>query len=118
MATPSKAFAIAHDPLVEADKAHYMHGYHVFDEHREQGALNIVAGEGAYIRDTHGNRFLDAVGGMWCTNIGLGREEMALAIADQVRQLAYSNPFTRATTGCCTWPSSCARSLLSWHRVT
>ena len=36
MATPSKAFAIAHDPLVEADKAHYMHGYHVFDEHRER----------------------------------------------------------------------------------
>ena len=31
---------------------------------------------------------------MWCTNIGLGREEMALAIADQVRQLAYSNPFS------------------------
>ncbi|MCQ5168066.1 hypothetical protein NE645_19185, partial [Roseburia hominis] len=68
-ATPSKAFVIAHDPLVEADKAHYMHGYHVFDEHRAQGALNIVAGEGAYIRDAHGNRFLDAVGGMWCTNI-------------------------------------------------
>ncbi|MDF0732190.1 aminotransferase [Pseudomonas entomophila] len=94
MAIPSKAFAPTHDPLVEADKAHYMHGYHVFDEHREQGALNIVQGDGAYIRDTHGNRFLDAVGGMWCTNIGLGREEMALAIADQVRKLAYSNPFS------------------------
>jgi adenosylmethionine-8-amino-7-oxononanoate aminotransferase len=71
-----------------------MHGYHVFDEHAEQGSLNIVAGDGAYIYDTQGNRFLDAVGGMWCTNIGLGREEMALAIADQVRQLAYSNPFS------------------------
>ncbi len=71
-----------------------MHGYHVFDEHAEQGSLNIVAGDGAYIYDTQGNRFLDAVGGMWCTNIGLGREEMAEAIADQVRQLAYSNPFS------------------------
>lgn len=94
MATSSNAFAIANDPLVEADKAHYMHGYHMFDEHRQQGALNIIEGEGAYIRDTQGNRFLDAVGGMWCTNIGLGREEMALAIADQVRKLAYSNPFS------------------------
>ena len=46
MAMPSKAFAStpAQDALVEADKAHYMHGYHMFDEHREQGALNIVAG--------------------------------------------------------------------------
>jgi adenosylmethionine-8-amino-7-oxononanoate aminotransferase len=96
MATPIRKLADAspNDRLVQADKAHYMHGYHVFDEHAEQGALNIQAGEGAYIQDTEGNRFLDAVGGMWCTNIGLGREEMALAIADQVRQLAYSNPFS------------------------
>jgi adenosylmethionine-8-amino-7-oxononanoate aminotransferase len=95
MATPTQAFfdGFADADLVQADKAHYMHGYHVFDEHREQGSLNIVAGEGAYIYDTAGNRFLDAVGGMWCTNIGLGREEMALAIADQVRKLAYANPF-------------------------
>ncbi|MCU0122934.1 aminotransferase [Pseudomonas vlassakiae] len=96
MATATRPLAatLNHDPLVQADKAHYMHGYHMFDEHAEQGALNIQAGDGAYIHDTQGNRFLDAVGGMWCTNIGLGREEMALAIADQVRQLAYSNPFS------------------------
>lgn len=79
--------------ITESDKAHYMHGYHVFDEHRESGALNIAAGEGAYIYDTEGNRYLDAVGGMWCTNIGLGREDMVEVIADQVRNLAYSNPF-------------------------
>jgi len=79
--------------LVDADKAHYMHCFHIFDDHRENGALNIAAGNGAYIYDTHGRRYLDAVGGMWCTNIGLGREEMAEAIAGQVRQLAYSNPF-------------------------
>jgi len=81
-------------PLVKADKAQYVLDYNMVDEHAKQGALNIHAGDGAYIHDTQGNRFLDAVGGMWCTNIGLGREEMALAIADQVRQLAYSNPFS------------------------
>jgi adenosylmethionine-8-amino-7-oxononanoate aminotransferase len=96
MATPTRTvFSPAEESrLVRADKAHHMHGYHVFDEHAEQGSLNIAAGNGAYIYDTQGNRFLDAVGGMWCTNIGLGREEMAGAIADQVRQLAYSNPFS------------------------
>ena len=95
MKTPNADFFAQFDNerLVAADKAHYMHGYHVFDDHRENGALNIAAGSGAYIYDTAGNRYLDAVGGMWCTNIGLGREEMAEAIAEQVRQLAYSNPF-------------------------
>ncbi len=34
---------------------------------------------------------------MWCTNIGLGSEEMADAIADQVRELAYSSTFTDMT---------------------
>ena len=90
---PEAFFQQFDDPqLVAADKAHYMHGFHMFDEHREQGSLNIAAGDGAYIYDTAGRRYLDAVGGMWCTNIGLGREEMAEAIADQVRQLAYANP--------------------------
>ena len=95
MTLPNPAFfaQFDHAKLDAADKAHYMHGFHMFDEHREQGSLNIAAGNGAYIYDTHGNRYLDAVGGMWCTNIGLGREEMAEAIANQVRQLAYSNPF-------------------------
>ncbi|AYF49257.1 aminotransferase [Pseudomonas fluorescens] len=95
MTLPNPAFFTQFDnaKLDAADKAHYMHGFHMFDEHREQGSLNIAAGDGAYIYDTQGNRYLDAVGGMWCTNIGLGREEMAEAIANQVRQLAYSNPF-------------------------
>jgi adenosylmethionine-8-amino-7-oxononanoate aminotransferase len=34
---------------------------------------------------------------MWCTNIGLGRDEMADAIAAQVRDLAYANPFVDMT---------------------
>ncbi|MBN0056431.1 aspartate aminotransferase family protein, partial [Pseudomonas aeruginosa] len=79
--------------MVRADQAHYIHGYHVFDDHRVNGSLNIAAGDGAYIYDTAGSRYLDAVGGMWCTNIGLGREEMARTVAEQTRLLAYSNPF-------------------------
>ena len=59
-----------------------------------ENLLPIEYGEGAHIVDTDGRRYLDAIGGIWCTNIGLGREEMAVAIADQVRKLAFANPFT------------------------
>ncbi len=79
--------------ITKSDQAHYMHAYHCFDEHKEDGALNVAAGEGAYIYDTAGEKYLDAVGGMWCTNIGLGRKEMADVIAEQVLSCAYSNPF-------------------------
>ncbi len=83
--------------IVERDRRHYLHPYQSFDTIAEEGALAIASGDGAYITDTDGVRYFDAVGGLWCTNIGLGREEMAEAIADQVRELAFSNPFTDMT---------------------
>ncbi len=46
------------------------------------------------MKDIEGREYFDAVGGMWCTNIGLGRKEMADTIAGQVSKLAYANPFT------------------------
>jgi adenosylmethionine-8-amino-7-oxononanoate aminotransferase len=83
--------------IVDRDRRHYLHPYQSFDTIAEEGALAIASGDGAYITDTDGVRYFDAVGGLWCTNIGLGREEMAEAIADQVRELAFSNPFTDMT---------------------
>jgi putrescine aminotransferase len=83
--------------IVDRDKRHHLHPYQVFDTFAEEGALPMAAGEGVYLTDTDGKRYVDAVGGLWCTNIGLGREEMADAIADQVRRLAYSNPFVDMT---------------------
>ena len=50
-----------------------------------------------WLEDIEGKRYLDAVGGLWCTNIGLGRDEMADAIAEQVRELSYSSTFTDMT---------------------
>ncbi len=79
------------------DKAHFLHPWQVFDSFAETGALPIAAAEGAYICDSDGKRYLDAVGGLWCTNIGLGRDEMADAIADQVRNMAYASPFVDMT---------------------
>ena len=79
--------------LWEADRRHVLHPWQHFESFERDGALLIEQGEGAYIVDTAGRRYLDAVGGLWCTNIGLGRQEMADAIAAQVRKLAYANPF-------------------------
>lgn len=58
----------------------------------------VESANGAYITDANGKQYLDSLGGLWCTNIGLGREEMADAIAEQVRKLAYANPFVNMTT--------------------
>ena len=53
----------------------------------------IVGGEGVYIRDITGRESLDAFAGLYCVNIGYGRQEVAEAIADQARSLAYYHAY-------------------------
>ncbi len=83
--------------IVARDQRHLVHPYQVFDTYLDDEVLPIARGQGAHLVDTNGREYVDAVGGMWCTNIGLGRDEMADAIAAQVRDLAYANPFTDMT---------------------
>ena len=78
----------------EQDRRHHVHPFHNFVSHDEHGSLIMDEGRGAYIKDIDGKEYFDAVGGMWCTNIGLGRQEMVEAIAAQASKLAYANPFS------------------------
>lgn len=56
------------------------------------GAFVVARGEGAYVFDTAGKRYLDATAGLWFANVGHGRGEIADAVADQLRTIAhYSN---------------------------
>jgi putrescine aminotransferase len=83
--------------IIERDRRHFFHPYQVFDTYLVDDVLPIERGADARLVDTDGRAYIDAVGGMWCTNIGLGRDEMADAIAHQVRELAYANPFVDMT---------------------
>jgi adenosylmethionine-8-amino-7-oxononanoate aminotransferase len=87
------------DELRELDRQHSLHPWTHFDSFSSEGALVIDRGEGCYLWDTSGRQYLDAVGGLWCTNIGLGRKEMAQAIAEQAEKLAFSNTFVDMTNG-------------------
>ncbi|WP_428775109.1 aminotransferase [Vibrio sp.] len=83
--------------IVDLDRKHFLHPFHSFDTITEEGALPIAKAEGAYIWDTDGNKYLDAVGGMWCNNVGAGRKDMAEAIYEQVLKCSYSNNFVDMT---------------------
>ena len=54
-------------------------------------------GEGVYVYDSEGNRLLDAPAGMWCVNVGHGREEIAQAVYDQIMALTYVSPWSMTT---------------------
>jgi len=58
-----------------------------YDEHH---AIPVIArGEGCYVYDEHGKRYLDALSALYCVNVGYGREELVQAAAQQMGQLPF-----------------------------
>ncbi|WP_034303133.1 aminotransferase [Herbaspirillum sp. RV1423] len=57
----------------------------------------MVRGKGLYLWDEHGNRFLDALSGLWCTALGYGRPELIEAAARQMETLSYCSQFFNTT---------------------
>ncbi|WP_323785673.1 aspartate aminotransferase family protein [Thalassovita sp.] len=53
----------------------------------------ITGGSGCHIEDRDGNRLLDAFAGLYCVNVGYGRPEIAEAIAEQAKELAYYHAY-------------------------
>lgn len=49
----------------------------------------IDRGEGCYVWDTEGNKYLDGLAGLFCTNLGHGRADLAAVASKQMEQLAY-----------------------------
>lgn len=79
--------------LQRLDAAHHMHPFSMNDEIARKGARIIVSARGAFITDSEGNEILDAMAGLWCVNIGYGREELVEAAARQMRELPFYNTF-------------------------
>ena len=63
----------------------------------EKGSRIIVRAEGIYLWDSDGNRILDGMAGLWCVNIGYGRNELAQVAMEQMQQLPYYNNFFHTT---------------------
>ncbi|MCM3397538.1 aminotransferase [Oceanobacillus profundus] len=60
---------------------------HRYNPEAEQ--VVAVKGEGSWFTDESGKRYLDGVSGLWCLNLGHGREEIVEAAAEQMKNLSY-----------------------------
>lgn len=69
------------------------HGFADMGAVQAAGPFVIARGEGAYVFDADGNQYLDATAGLWFTNIGHGRTEVADAVAAQLGKLAHYSGF-------------------------
>lgn len=59
----------------------------------EKGPHVMVQGKGCRVIDNDGKEYLDALAGIWCVNVGYGREEIAEAISRQAKRLCYYHSF-------------------------
>ena len=79
------------------DNRHYLHPWDAMWLRGEANRTISARAEGIYVYDPAGKRLIDGPGGMWCSQIGYGRREMADAIAEQVMQLSYHSPWNTAS---------------------
>lgn len=54
-----------------------------------KGPIVIDRGEGCYVWDSDGKRYLDSLAGLFVAAIGHGRSELAMAASKQTEQMAY-----------------------------
>ena len=81
------------DQLQDLDTKHYLHPFTDHKKLAEEKSRIITRADGIYLWDSDGNRYLDAMAGLWCVNVGYGREEIAEAVNQQIRELPYYNSF-------------------------
>lgn len=63
--------------------------WHSMKPYNPESTMIATEASGAWVSDINGNKFLDAMSGLWCVNVGYGRKELADAAYEQLKQLAF-----------------------------
>jgi len=86
---------LRNDQLDQWDRENFFHpSTHLGQFARGEAPNRVIrTGSGSHITDREGNRLLDAFAGLYCVNVGYGRQEIADAIAEQARELAYYHAY-------------------------
>jgi L-2,4-diaminobutyrate transaminase len=85
---------MSHEASLEAlDRERLFHPFTALGEHALAASPVMAEGKGVWLRDVRGHEYLDAMAGLWCVNVGYGRDEIAEAMAEQARRLAYYHAF-------------------------
>lgn len=93
--TDSTAFNT--DEIISND-AHLLQSFANLDALKQNDARTAIVGaKGAYVMDSQGNELIDGIGGLWCVNVGHGRDEIIDAITEQLRTLDYYSTFYNFT---------------------
>jgi putrescine aminotransferase len=81
--------------VVQLDREHLIHPLYHPSAHQQPKVW--VEGRGAIVKDINGGEYIDGLSGLWNVNVGHGREELAQAAYEQMRQLAFYSAYAGST---------------------
>jgi len=85
---------------VEArDIAYQMHPNVNLRKFEKTGGLVIESGEGIYVTDSSGKRYIEAMAGLWSVALGFGEQRLVDAATKQMQKLPYYHTFSYKTHG-------------------
>ena len=81
------------------DIRHHFHGYTNARRHMEVGPLIIEDGEGIYVTDNNGNRYIEGLAGLWSVGVGFKERRLIDAATRQLEKLPFYHTFGHRSHG-------------------
>ena len=85
--------------LAARDVRSVIHPFTDLAHHVEEGPLVVCRGDGVYVLDEHGRRYLEGMAGLWCANLGFSEERLIEAAREQMMRLPSYHLFGGKSNG-------------------
>lgn len=85
--------------LEAKDIDYVLHCHTNHNKHREVGPILIERGEGVFVYDNHGKKYLEGMSGMWCSGLGFSEKRLGEAAKKQYDILPFYHTFVHRSTG-------------------
>ncbi|HZI85172.1 MAG TPA: aspartate aminotransferase family protein [Casimicrobiaceae bacterium] len=89
-------------PAARRDLAYHLHPSTNLRQLETEGPLVITRGDGVYVIDEHGNRYLEGMAGLWCASLGFSERRLADAAHRQMLELPFYHAFAGKVPGIAT----------------
>jgi 4-aminobutyrate--pyruvate transaminase len=83
-ASEEQRMTLAPNSQQARDIAYIVHPYTNLRQHERQGPLTITGGDGVFVIDDDGRRYLEGLAGLWCTGLGFSEKRLAEAARRQM----------------------------------
>jgi 4-aminobutyrate---pyruvate transaminase len=79
--------------LAQRDLENVLHPYTNLATHQETGPMIITRGEGVYVYDEAGTKYIEGLAGLWCTSLGFDNKRLVETATKAMEQLPFYHSF-------------------------